>query len=62
MKTVASCSPSGAGNFNTHGHGVLGHYRGHYGTVVYQEPNNKTSPCQSGSTYCFEAILKGQTN
>jgi hypothetical protein len=56
--------PGGAGNFNTHGGAQLGqHYRGMYGTIVYQDSNNTS--CQPGSMpamYCFEAILKGQTN
>src|SRR5204863_5468422 len=53
-----SCSPSGAGNFNTHGGADAGqHFRGMYGTIVYQDENNIQSPCQSGSSnYCFEAI------
>lgn len=60
--------PSGPGNFNTHGGAATGqHYRGTYGTIVYQEDmsnsNFANSSCQSGSaTYCFEAILKGQNN
>jgi hypothetical protein len=59
-----SCSPSGPGNFNTHGGAATGnHYRGNYGTVVYQDQNNMQSPCQAGtSNYCFEATLQGQTN
>jgi hypothetical protein len=57
-----SCSPSGPGNFNTHGGAATGdHFRGMYGTVVYQDSDNNS--CQPGSmNYCFEAILKGQTN
>lgn len=59
-----SGSGSGAGNFNTHGGAATGqHFRGMYGTLIYQDQNNLNSPCQSGSnTYCFEAILVGQTN
>jgi hypothetical protein len=59
-----SGSPSGPGNFNTHGGADTGqHFRGTYGTIVYQDTNNMMSPCQSGSSnYCFEAILLGQTN
>ena len=59
-----ACSPSAPGNINTHGGAQLGqHFRGMYGTIVYQDENNSQSPCQSGSSnYCFEAILKGQTN
>ena len=59
-----SGSPSGPGNFNTHGGASTGqHFRGTYGTIVYQDENNNNSPCQAGSSnYCFEAILIGQTN
>lgn len=55
---------SGPGNFNTHGGAATGqHFRGTYGTIVYQDQNNNNSPCQSGSgMYCFEGILQGQTN
>jgi hypothetical protein len=62
--SAGSCSPSGPGNFNTHGGAQTGsHFRGNYGTVVYQQNNNPTGSCPSGgSTYCFEAILEGQTN
>jgi len=57
-----TCSPSGAGNFNTHGGAATGdHYRGQYGTVVYQNNNDSNCKVNSGS-YCFEAILEGQTN
>lgn len=61
---TGACSPSGPGNFNTHGGAASGdHFRGMYGTVVYQDTNDSMSPCQTGSpSYCFEAILKGQTN
>ena len=58
-----SCGqPSGPGNFNTHGGAATGnHFRGNYGTIVYQDPNNNS--CNTNSTtYCFEAILQGQTN
>jgi hypothetical protein len=56
------CSPSGPGNFNTQGGAQLDqHFRGKYGTVVYQDDNNNS--CKTGSqSYCFEAILAGQTN
>lgn len=59
-----SCSPSGPGNFSTHGGAATGdHFRGMYGTVVYQDENNMRSPCPGGSgKYCFEGILEGQTN
>jgi hypothetical protein len=62
---AGSCSPSSVGNFNTHGGAATGdHFRGNYGTVVYQwGDNTSNSPCKNGSTnYCFEAILEGQTN
>lgn len=61
----ATCSPSSVGNFNTHGGAETGdHFRGNYGTIVYQWGDSTTnSPCQNGSmNYCFEAILEGQTN
>lgn len=56
--------PGGDGNFNTHGGAASGaHYRGTYGTIVYQDDSNSKSPCQTGSTnYCFQAILLGQVN
>jgi len=56
--------PGGAGNFNTHGGAATGaHYRGTYGTIVYQDDNNNNSPCKTGSSnYCFQAILIGQVN
>ena len=59
-----TCSASGPGNFNTHGGAATGnHYRGQYGTVIYQYGNMTNSPCPTGSSnYCFEAILEGQTN
>ncbi|HXA28898.1 MAG TPA: hypothetical protein VN193_09145 [Candidatus Angelobacter sp.] len=62
---AGSCSPSGPGNFNTHGGAAAGnHFRGNYGTVVYQWGDmTSMSPCQKGSmNYCFEAVLEGQTN
>ena len=60
-----TCSPSSVGNFNTHGGAETGdHFRGNYGTVVYQwGDSTSNSPCKQGSAnYCFEAILEGQTN
>jgi hypothetical protein len=62
---AGSCSPSSVGNFNTHGGAATGeHFRGNYGTVIYQRNDNNTdNPCKTGSmNYCFEAILVGQTN
>jgi len=62
--TGGSCSPSGPGLFNTHGGAASGdHFRGDYGTVVYQYGDQTNSPCPTGSSsYCFEAVLNGQTN
>jgi len=63
--TTGSCSPSSVGNFNTHGGAATGtHFRGNYGTVVYQWGDMTNSPCPKDSTtkYCFEAVLEGQTN
>ena len=63
--TGAGCPPTSGGNFNTHGGAATGdHFRGNYGTVVYQwGDSNSNSPCKKNSgTYCFEGILVGQTN
>jgi hypothetical protein len=62
--SAGSCASSGPGNFNTHGGAQTGsHFRGNYGTVVYQQNNNPGGSCPSGGAkYCFEAILEGQTN
>lgn len=60
-----TCSASAPGNFNTHGGAHSGdHFNGKYGTVVYQRTDTSPSNnCPSGgSTYCFEAIILGQTN
>ncbi len=61
-----TCSPSSVGNVNTQGGASTGnHFRGTYGTLVYQWGNGMTdnSQCPVGSTtYCFEGILVGQTN
>lgn len=56
--------PGGAGNFNTHGGAASGaHYRGTYGTIVYQDDSNNNSPCKKGSSnYCFQGLLFGQVN
>lgn len=58
----SSCSPSGPGNFNTHGGAATGdHFNGKYETIVYQDDNNMN--CHSGSgMYCFEGIIEGSTN
>jgi hypothetical protein len=54
---------SGPGNFNTHGGAATGdHFRGNYGSVVYQQDDG-SGMCDVGSgTYCIEVVLKGQTN
>jgi hypothetical protein len=62
---TGTCSPGSVGNFNTHGGAATGdHFRGNYGTVVYQWGDaTSNSPCKNGSpNYCFEGILQGQTN
>ena len=57
-----SCSPGAPGTFNTQGGAATGdHFNGKYGTVVYRESGN--SSCDTTSTsYCFQAIIVGQTN
>src|SRR5579864_3109787 len=66
--TSGSCSPGGFGNFNTHGGASTGaHFRGNYGTTVYQDEDmsNVNSQCNGalGSmTLCFEGVINGQTN
>ena len=59
-----SCSPSSVGNFNTHGGAQTGdHFRGNYGTVVYQDNNNDACKVNnSNMDMCFAALLEGQTN
>jgi hypothetical protein len=60
-----NCSPSGPGNFNTHGGASTGdHFNGKYGTTVYQWGDmTSQSPCQQGSTnHCFEGVIVGFTN
>ena len=64
----STCSPAGPGNFNTHGGASTGqHFRGNYGTTVYQDTDmsNVQSTCNSstGSTAkCFEGVINGQVN
>jgi hypothetical protein len=54
----ANCGPSGQGNFNTHGgQADMQHFRGTYGTVVYQNDDNNSCLPGQAVTYCFEAIL-----
>jgi len=50
--------PNGQGNFNTTqaGNSTSTHFRGQYGTLVYQEGSMGSCP-NGGSTFCFEAIL-----
>ncbi len=66
--TANNCSPGGPGNFNTHGGASTGqHFRGNYGTTVYQDTDssNTGSNCNSAlaeSTMCFEGVINGQTN
>jgi hypothetical protein len=57
------CAPSsGPGNFNTHGGAGGSHFRGDYGTVVYQQ-NDTSMTCNVGSMmYCIQVDLNGQTN
>ncbi len=63
-----NCSPGGPGNFNTHGGASTGqHFRGNYGTTVYQDTDmtNVQSTCNSslGSTAdCFEGVINGFLN
>lgn len=68
MDSANNCSPGGPGNFNTHGGASTGaHFRGNYGTTVYQDEdmNNVQSQCNQslGSTnMCFEGVIIGFTN
>lgn len=60
------CAPSfgPVGNFNTHGGAATGqHFRGHYGTIIFQQNSNTSHMCDVGSqTYCIQVDLFGQTN
>lgn len=60
------CPPSygPVGNFNTHGGAATGqHFRGHYGTIIFQQNSNTSHTCDVGSqTYCIQVDLVGQTN
>jgi hypothetical protein len=65
--TSGSCSPAGPGNFNTHGGASTGtHFRGNYGTAVYQDTDTSDtdSSCNSNTsaTLCFEGVINGFTN
>jgi len=60
------CAPSygPVGNFNTHGGAATGtHYRGNYGTIIFQQDSNTSHNCDVGSqNYCIQVDLTGQTN
>jgi len=66
--TANNCSPGGPGNFNTHGGASTGaHFRGNYGTTVYQDEDisNVQSQCNQSlgsTTMCFEGVINGFTN
>ena len=66
--SAGNCSEETAGNFNTHGGASTGeHFRGVYGTTVYQDEDmtNAQSQCNAslGSTaFCFEGIINGFVN
>jgi hypothetical protein len=51
------------GNFNTHGGAQTGqHFRGTYGTIIFQQNSNQHT-CDVGTQmYCIEVNLTGQTN
>lgn len=60
------CTPSfgPVGNFNTHGGAATGqHFRGNYGTIIFQQNSNTSHSCDVGSDmYCIQVDLVGQTN
>jgi len=66
--TANNCSPGAPGNFNTHGGASTGaHFRGIYGTTVYQDEdtNNVQSQCNQSlgsANMCFEGVINGFTN
>lgn len=66
--TQNNCSPGGPGNFNTHGGASTGdHFRGNYGTTVYQDTDmtNTGSQCNSSlmsTSDCFEGVINGFVN
>ena len=51
------------GNINTHGGANTGqHFRGKYGTIIFQQ-NSNNHTCDVGSMmYCIQVDLAGQTN
>lgn len=63
-----NCSPGGPGNFNTHGGASTGdHFRGIYGTTVYQDTDTTNTGSQCNSSLastddCFEGVINGQVN
>lgn len=63
---ATDCTPSfgPVGNFNTHGGAQTGdHFRGNYGTIIFQQNSNTSHACDVGSqTYCIQVDLVGQTN
>ena len=68
MDAGNNCSPGGPGNFNTHGGASTGdHFRGNYGTTVYQDEDatNVQSQCNHAlhsTMMCFEGVILGFTN
>ena len=66
--TQNNCSPGGPGNFNTHGGASTGkHFRGNYGTTVYQDTDSMNTGSQCNSSLmstndCFEGVINGQVN
>lgn len=60
------CAPSfgPVGNFNTHGGAATGtHFRGNYGTIIFQQNSTTNHNCDVGSqNYCIQVDLVGQTN
>jgi len=66
--TANNCSPGGPGNFNTHGGASTGqHFRGIYGTTVYQDSDISDTDSQCNSSLgsaqdCFEGVINGFVN
>jgi hypothetical protein len=62
-ETDCAVSFGPVGNFNTHGGAEDGqHFRGRYGTIIFQQ-NSNNHTCDVGSmTYCIQVDLSGQTN
>lgn len=57
-------TPNAPGNFNTQGGASTGqHYRGEYGTLIYQDNSNMNCQDNGGNgPFCFQTIVKGQQN